>query len=115
MGIRKNKLNHDKNLTEVRKLLLDMGFQAIPDNPHRFVAEVLDYREVKVGVTTNSLIFYIYEPDEHVTETHFEYLIYVGTVAGIVQERLANLTTSTCEEKGDVEDADETLAAGLVE
>lgn len=114
MAIYKWQLNHNAEISALKEEILSMGFEPIEDNPHRFVREVSHHREVKVGVSKDHLIFYVFKATESATETYFEYLVEVGALIGSLKTTIEYMPERSLdeEEDGDQEDEDEDLAAG---
>ena len=90
MALFKWRLTHKADTDEIKQLILDFGFKPIEDNPHRFVKAVAYHREVKIGVRSEEVIFYVHKEMEAASDTYFEYLFeaghYNGRLASAIEE-----------------------------
>lgn len=116
-SIFKWRLTHKADTNLIKEALLGLGFERIPDHEHRFVLEVASHRQVKVGVSADEVLWYVYKEEEAATATYFEYMFEVGHLNGRLAEIIEQLPVrgGTDVEEGDEESLEEDLTPGIEE
>jgi hypothetical protein len=109
-AIFKWRLTHKADVLAIKGLIEELGFEVIPDNPHRFVKALVSLREIKVGVGSEEVLIYVHKAEEAASETYFEYLFEAGHLFGRLGAYIEALPVrGQGEVEGDVASYDEDL------
>lgn len=107
------RITHHADPASIKAEVKALGFDAIADNPHRFVKEVARHRQIKVGVGVEEVVIYVHQEKEAATETYFEYLFEAGYLFGRLSSYIEQLPPrGEGAVEGDASDEDEELEEG---